>query len=160
MAGDPELPPPLLTLPPELLLTIAELLPTKYQSRLLRTNIRLANVLTPLLNSAANQTAQAGGMPLLHWAVLRNDVRLIRLLLANGVVDVAHPGYCMYTALHLAVAHAGAGIVRVLLEGENGESVRGVRDCCGRTPLGIAVMRGAKGEIVEMLRGNGRVEEV
>ncbi|PWW74797.1 hypothetical protein C7212DRAFT_345749 [Tuber magnatum] len=147
---------PLLTLPPELLLTIAELLPPKYQSRLLRVNIRLANVLTPLLNSAANQTAQAGRMPLLHWAVLRNDVRLIRLLLANGVADVAHPGYCMYTALHLAVAHGGVDIVRTLLEGENGESVRGVRDPCGRTPLGIAVMRGGVGEVVEMLRGEGK----
>jgi len=96
-------------------------------------------------------------MPLLHWAVLHNDVRLIRLLLANGVADVAYPGYCKYTALHLAVAHGGVGVVRVLLEGENGKSVRGVRDCCGRTPLGIA-MRGGVGEVVEMLRGKGEGE--
>ncbi|KAG0642532.1 hypothetical protein HOY80DRAFT_1036226 [Tuber brumale] len=153
--GSPPKLPPLLTLPPELLLTIAELLPPKYQPRLLRVNIRLANVLAPLLNSAANQTAQAGGMPLLHWAVLHKDVRLIRLLLANGVTDVAHPGHCMYTALHLAVAHGGARVVRVLLEGENGESVRGVKDCCGRTPLAIAVMRGGVGEVIEMLKGKG-----
>jgi len=114
-------------------------------------------VLTPLLNSAANQAARAGGVPLLHWAVFRNDVRLIRLLLAKGVADVAYPGYCMYTALHLAVAHGSIGVVRALLEGENGQSVRGVRDRCGRTPLGIAVMKGCVGEVVEMLRGKGEV---
>jgi len=63
----------------------------------------------------------------------------------------------MYTALHLAVAHGSVGVVRALLEGENGKSVRGVRDRCGRTPLGIAVMKGGVGEVVEMLRGKGEV---
>lgn len=142
----------LLQLPPELLLTIAEQLSSRDQSHFLSTNIYLANLFLPVLYRAATQGARAGGLPLLHWAVLRGNERLLRTLLHNGVSDIAHPGYCKYTALHLAVAHGPDWIVRILLEGENLPSVRHVRDPCGRTPLRIAIMRGSK-EVVEMLGG-------
>lgn len=114
---------PLLGFPNEILLLIAENLEDpSHIYRLIRTNRRLACLLTPLLHKHAD-TSRAG-IPALHWAAERGHKELVRLLLKRGVdVDTRDPMYRGWTALHLA-ARYHEPIVRLLLESGADVSVR------------------------------------
>ena len=148
---------PLAELPAELLLLIAEELPSARDVlALCRTCSRIAHLLAPLLLSLAvthNQRAlAAGGGSVLHFAVRSNNLRLARHLLAHGASantgggggggaggDGASCGACRHhrnarlTPLHLAARNDHGEMAQLLLE--HGAAVDSRCSITGATPL-------------------------
>lgn len=105
---------PLLNLPNDLLLLIAEALGPDTQSLncFLRSNRRLAAVLTHTLHKHAVQDKD--GLPAILWAALHNCVPLVLLLLEKGV-DINLADNEGTTALHYAAHLGNLQLVQLLL---------------------------------------------
>lgn len=120
---------PLLGLPNELLLLVAEnLKQLKNMSSFLRANRRLASLLTPLLHRCAME--DVGPLSALQWAVWKGHETLARILLDKGVdIDYFAPRHIPSrsrggfrnargdrTALYCAVDCQNLAMVKLLLD--------------------------------------------
>lgn len=121
------------SLPNELLLLIAQELRPKDLKHLLETSRRLSVLLTSRLHNLAR--LPKSNLPALHWAVLRNHLPLVKLLLADGDIQMAN-SICRggWTALHYAAAEGRTEMVKLLLE--KGASTT-LRDPIGETALKV-----------------------
>lgn len=122
---------PLLNFPNELLLQIAESLGARDLNSFLRTNRRLASLLSDRFYKFAAQDKD--NFQAIHWAATFGKIGLINLLLNNGA-DIAAKGTDIFRweALHYAVYSGNIDIVSLLLD--RGADIS-VRDGEGNTSL-------------------------
>lgn len=142
---------PLLSLPNELLLLVAEsLTTTKDVNALVCTNRRLWLLLTSYLNTLALEDKD--GIAPLHWAVVRHHEHLVTLLLRLGVAVDVREDVESGTPLHWGAKHGHEKMVRLLLL--NGADIV-VCNLFKETPLHWAAAFG-KLEMVELLLQEAR----
>lgn len=132
---------PILALPNELLLAIAENLDPQALNRLLQTCQDLSVVLTPLLHKLALRK-QGYELNALQWAASKGHAPLVALLLRKAAFDIdAGRGHRYGTALHLATRAGFGDIVRRLVR--RGADVT-ARCAAQRTPLHWAAYVGSE----------------
>lgn len=147
---------PFLSLPNELLLIVGEsLVSSRDVNSLLRTNRRLASLLTPLLLNIALHLDKDQMTPL-QWAAYTGHEGLVRLLLRNGADINFHPAKedvkMLTTALHLAAEIGNEDVVKLLLTNGADPSVRSLLD--GTTALHWGVHSRSQ-PVVRLLLENG-----
>lgn len=145
---------PLLDLPNDLLLIIAEALGPDFRSLnfFLRSNRRLNALLTHTLHKLAIQ--DTGGVPAILWATLKNWTPLVLLLLEKGV-DINLADYEGTTALHYAVNQTHLQLIQLLLS--KGADVN-ARDNTGTTVLHEACYRGSEAMVTLLLDNGADIE--
>lgn len=128
---------PLLDLPNELLLNVAESLREKGLNSFLQTNRRLASLLSPAFYKLAAQ--DKGKLNALLWATDRGHLRLVDLLLRNGAdISVRHNDHHAFEAIHFAVHNGDLDMISLLLG--RGSDIA-VQDGLRSTPLHWAARR-------------------
>jgi uncharacterized protein len=108
-------------------------------------------VKTLLQGGADVNTALADGMTALHYAALKNDAEMAKMLLVAGANAKATTRLGGYTPLLLAARTGNAGVMEALIAGgadPNGATVNGT------TPLMLAAAAG-KDDAVRVLLGKG-----
>lgn len=149
---------PLLSLPNELILLVADNLPVADLNSLLRTNHRLASLLETSINKLAVADVHSRHFKWpwrtkLIWAADRGYTGLVKRLLKH-CDNISYQDDTKRTALHTAIDNGHEEIVRLLLEG--GADVTLQCRGHGRTPLHVAtVSRLGTVEMVEMLLEKG-----
>ena len=89
-----------------------------------------------LIDAGADPTvANAFGQTALHWAVVQNDLVLVRLLVAGGADVNTRQTHYGWTALHQAALEGNADIVDALLAAGANTAARLID---GRTPAACA----------------------
>ena len=101
------------------------------------TTLRAECAATLLENGASVNATDQDGQTALHWAVDREDLSLVQLLLARKA-DVNAADALKHTALHRAAALGSLRIARALLE--RGADVN-LKNANGWTPVCIVVDR-------------------
>lgn len=138
-----------LNFPNELILNVAENLPPKALNSLLKTNHRLAYLLTPLLHKIAIEPV--GEFPALCWAASNGYELLVELLLKIGTPVEARDGKSM-NALISAARYGHEEIVRALLNA--GANIASQEHYNGLTALHWAARAGHE-SIVRLLLEQG-----
>lgn len=136
--------------PNELILNVAENLSPKALNSLLKTNHRLAYLLTPLLHKSAIEPV--GGCPALCWAASNGHGPLVKLLLEKGTPVEARDGKSSMNALISSARHGHEEIVRALLNA--GANIASQEHYCGLTALHWAARAGHE-SIVRLLLEHG-----
>jgi len=95
------------------------------------------------------------GQTPLHFAVNRDNVDVVRLLLTSGA-NITAKDRSKATPLHLAVDHDSQLEMAKLLLGSVKVDVNAV-DACGRTPLRKAIERRSRG-IIELFLSSEKVD--
>ena len=140
----------ILSLPNELLLSIAENLAVKDLSHFVSACRHLSSLLTPRLHYFALQ--KVGQLTALQWAVSNGHAPLAELAISNGArVDERYPYYYKWAGrfpLHQAAKEDHPDVIRVLAK--HGAQL-GVRDNHMRTPLHCAAWYQSPGAIRALL---------
>ena len=125
------------SLPVELLLSVADLLPIEDLSSLVLTCPKLTFILTPHFE---NQLAQfPDGLTPLQWAAEHGHASLAELAILKGA-EIDELGYMSRTPLHWAAHYNHPAVIRILLK--HGASIDR-RDEKYKTPLHLAASQGA-----------------
>ena len=129
----------ILSLPNELLLSIAADLPVKELYRFLATCRRLSSLLTPHFHKLALQ--DVGSFTALQWAARYGHASLAELVLSKGTGGGADNGKRkLLTPLHLAASYDHLDVIRVLTK--HGEQLT-ARTPWLDTPLHMAALQGS-----------------
>lgn len=140
----------LLIFPNELILNVAENLSLRALNSLLKTNHRLAYLLTPLLHK--NAIEPVGECPALCWAASNGHGPLVKLLLEKGTPVEARDGKSSMNALISSARHGHEEIVRALLNA--GANITSQEYYGGLTALHWAARAGHE-SIVRLLLEHG-----
>jgi ankyrin repeat protein len=92
---------------------------------------------------------------LLHFAINEGSNEIIKILLANGDIDVNIPGDNDKTPLYLAVQKGNIEIIKLLLA--NDKIDVNIPNIYGKTPLHLAVQKGNI-EIIKLLLTNAKID--
>lgn len=146
---------PLLSLPNELLILVAEsLTTTKDVNTLVRANRRLWSLLTARLHVLALE--RKDGEMSLHWAVINRHESLVLLLLRLGVTVDVREDVESGAPIHWGAKYGHENMVRLLLS--NGADIA-ARNNFNETPLHWAAAFGNI-EVVRLLLGEAKTRRV
>lgn len=155
---------PLFSLPNELLLKIGECLGPGSLNSLLRTNRRLASLLTPSLYGIAIKFPSVWGVDALLSVAMNGNEELVRLLVERGLNNATKQEDCCFcfglvqdypliskhTVFHIAAESGNETTVRLLLE--TGAIDIDAQNNLGRTALHMSVLSKGTGSLEFLLR--------